>query len=341
MIEPVGKVAEIVGLLGGGGRLLILTHNNPDPDSIAAAFGLRHILSYVTKIGVKLGYGGTIGRAENRAMVKLLRIPLHPMTGGMASRFKHIAVVDAQPGAKNVSLTQAVDCDIVIDHHMPLKGMKSKFTDLREHFGSTSTIISEYIKENEIPLSARVATALYYGIKTDTDDLGRGSTDYDFKMIQFLFPNVSLKLLQRIENASIPRDYVRHYSEGVSNAVIYRDVVVSDLGSLTAPEAAAELADFLLKIEGMKWSLCFGRIDMRIYFSIRTRRKSAFAGKLAVRMAGKKGSAGGHDCSAGGFVLLEGVSEPDFQIQRKKLADKFLKMLARDKTNFTPLIDKD
>ncbi len=250
MIDATGKLAEIVKTLSGGGRLLILTHNNPDPDSIAAAFALRHILSFVTKMKSKLGYGGTIGRAENRAMVKLLRIPFYPMTAPMASRFKHIAIVDAQPGAKNVLVTRKTECDIVIDHHIPVKAGRSKFKDLRQHYGSTSTILTEYIKENQIPLNARVATALFYGIRTDVDDLGRGSSDYDFKMMHYLFPFVSLKWLKRIENAPIPIHYLRHYTEGLTKAAIYKDVVTADLGTITSPEAVAELAAFFIENRG-------------------------------------------------------------------------------------------
>ena len=337
MIEAKGKLAQIAKNFNGSGQLLILTHNNPDPDSIAAAFGLRHALSHVTKVKTKLGYGGSIGRAENRIMVKLLRIPLHPMTGGMVSRFKHVAVVDAQPGAKNVAVSKGLKCDIVIDHHVPIKTMQCNYKDLRVHYGSTSTIITEYIKENDIPLNARVATALFYGIRTDIDDLGRGSSDQDFKMMHFLFPSVSLKWLRRIENAAIPRDYIRHFSDGISNANIYKDLIISDLGAVTSQEAVAELSDFLLKIEGIRWSLILGSVDNRLYFSIRTLKKRLAAGRLAVRLAGKKGSAGGHDRSAGGFIPIDGLSDEQVLGLKKDMTAKFLKILGRDKTQASRL----
>lgn len=337
MIEASGKLLEIKGLLEGKGRLLILTHNNPDPDSIGSAFGLRHALSQVMKIKTTLAYGGVIGRAENRSMVRLLRIPLHQLSPALAARYKNVALVDAQPGGKNIVLHKKAHCEIVIDHHTPSRKCPSRFMDLRDDYGATSTIITEYIKDNGIPLNARVATALYYGIKTDIGDLGRDGGDKDWKMLQYLFPKISLKWLSRIENASVPPSYFRHYVDAVNNALIFRELVVSDLGVVTSRDAVAQMADFLLKIDGVRWSLCYGLFEEGLYFSLRTRRKGKKAGKMALRLAGRKGSAGGHDRSAAGFLPLAGKSQEEIMRMKKELGEKFRRLLGRESAVPVPL----
>ncbi|MRR59437.1 MAG: hypothetical protein EG824_14705, partial [Deltaproteobacteria bacterium] len=62
--------------LKGKRKVLIITHDNPDPDSIAAAFGLKFILRKTLGITAVIAYGGIIGRAENQSMVKLLHIDM-------------------------------------------------------------------------------------------------------------------------------------------------------------------------------------------------------------------------------------------------------------------------
>jgi len=343
LIEPTGKLAELTRALGDAKRLLILTHNNPDPDAIAAAFGLRHILAHVHKVKTRLAFGGSVGRAENRAMVKLLRIPLHDITAGQVSRYKNVALVDSQPQAKNVLVPEGMLCRIVIDHHLAGRGRKNAehgaFTDFRPEYGSTSTIIAEYARENEIPLNARVATALFYGIKTDIRDLGRDRTDRDIAMMQFVFPKISLKWLWKIENVQVPREYFRDFADAFNNAVITGDLVASDLGDVSWAEAVAEMADFLLRIKGVRWSFCVGRVGSRLVFSIRTLRKRKRVGELAYRLAGRKGSAGGHDRSAGGFIPLDDMEEKEIERVRKDLANRFAARIGRDLSLGTPLVE--
>ena len=65
------SVASMIEWLRGRGKILIVCHDNPDPDSIAAAVALRHLILMKTGQDAVLSYGGVIGRSENRQMVEL------------------------------------------------------------------------------------------------------------------------------------------------------------------------------------------------------------------------------------------------------------------------------
>ncbi|MCZ7585743.1 MAG: DHH family phosphoesterase [Deltaproteobacteria bacterium] len=342
-IEPQGKLKELVDALANVDRLLILTHNNPDPDSIGSALGLRHVLQHTTKVKSRLAYGGNVGRAENRAMITLLRVPIHEITAKQVARYKNVAIVDALPDAQNILAPAARSCRIVIDHH--LRRAKSKeppncFSDFRPQYGATSTIITEYVKTNNIPLNARVATALYYGIKTDIRDLGRDKRDVDLAMMQFLFPKISLRWLWKIERTPVPREYFRYFAVAINSAVIVGDAIVSDLGGTDFPEVVAEMADFLLKVKGMRWSFCVGSKNGKLFFSARTLRRGRRAGALAARLAGRKGSAGGHDRSAGGIVEADAAPEAEAKA-RQELIERFLRSLGREFAAGQGLLPRD
>jgi nanoRNase/pAp phosphatase (c-di-AMP/oligoRNAs hydrolase) len=65
--------------LNGRTSMLIYTHDNPDPDALAAGLGLRHLVEKEIGAVVTLAHGGIVGRAQNRAMVENLKIPLTPV----------------------------------------------------------------------------------------------------------------------------------------------------------------------------------------------------------------------------------------------------------------------
>ena len=161
------KLVKLFELVSRKRKILILTHNNPDPDSLASAFALKYIFKVRCHIDSIIAYGGIVGRAENRAMIKHLKMDVKPIADITIKNFSVIAMVDSQPGAGNNILPKSVLPTIVIDHHHPIraKSRKVPFADVRTGYGSTSTIVTEYLKETDIPnIDRNVATALLYGI---------------------------------------------------------------------------------------------------------------------------------------------------------------------------------
>lgn len=328
------KLEEIATLVSGAGRrkVLILCHTSPDPDSIASACGLSYLLK--KKFGVRstIGYGGVVTRAENQAMVHRLRIKMHQMSRVDPSRYYGIALMDAQPGTGNNILNVRDEPPmIVVDHH-PLRKMslKALYHDIRPSYGATSTIVTEYIVAAELTPTRSLANALLYGIKTDTGSLARGGDKADFNAFHYLSPMTNPRVLGWIEKPSLPVAYFVDYHRGLSKAVLFRDVAISDVGKIDSEAIIPELADLLLHIDGVCWSLCIGKVDNLMILSLRTTSRTYRAGHVLRKILGRSGSAGGHREMAGGQVPLNGMTEGEKRRLAQTFIERFLRLIQRE-----------
>jgi len=259
----------------------------------------------VAGVQCSLAHGGSVGRAENRALSRYLDLRLHAMTEVDLNRFNAIALVDTQPVTGNNSLPADIVPDIVIDHH-PIRRAtrRSPFTDVRGKYGATSTIIYEYLTEAGIPIDVDLATALLYGIRSDTQDLGRETTQADIDAFLALYPRANKRMLSRIEHERVPDAYYQALSKALAGAEIHGNALLADLGPTDNPDMTGEVADLLLRREGTGWALCHGVHEGKLLFSIRTGEAGVDAGKAARRIAGRKGTAGGHNAFAAGQIPL-------------------------------------
>lgn len=315
---------RLISLAGRKQKILVLCHNNPDPDAISSAFALKSLFSQALKRKAVIGFGGIVGRAENRELINRLKIEMVQAQEIDFRRFSFICLVDSQPGIANNSLPHGLLPNVVIDHHPLLKGTKKcEFYDVRPDYGSTATILTEYLRELGLRVERRLATALFYGLKTDTNNLLRSTNKADMDTFNFLFPRVAPKTLAAIENPAIPHSYYRKFSEGLENSIQYKDVVISYAGTLSNPEIVAELADFLLRMENIRWTLCMGEFKEELVLSVRTNRRGYQAGKVAVRILRGIGQGGGHIKAAGGKVDLIGYSPEAKERVKKEIIVRF------------------
>jgi nanoRNase/pAp phosphatase (c-di-AMP/oligoRNAs hydrolase) len=334
LTKSVAKLEELASVLRGAGRrrVLLLCHNNPDPDSIASAFGFRFLLS--KRFGVRsiLGYGGVVTRAENKAMIQRLRIKLQQFSHIEPSKFYATALIDAQPGTGNSLMGQRGEPPtIVIDHH-PLRRLSQKaaFHDVRPHYGATSTIITEYLVASELTPTRSVANALLYGIKTDTNTLGSGATKTDFNAFLYLSSYANPRVVGWIEKPPLPREFFEDYVKGLSSTLIFRDAAVSSLGKIRSSAIIPELADLLLRVHGVSWSLCMGENKNLLILSLRSTSHTYRAGVVLRKLLGRAGSAGGHKEMAGGQVPLSGLTRTEKDALPTNLISKFLKLIDRE-----------
>jgi len=340
MIE---KLDRLYDLVRNKRKILVATHTNPDPDTIASAYAIRHLFSSWGLNSV-LVYGGMIGRAENKAMINRLRIPLRSIQTVNPFNFKIIALIDAQPGAGNDPIPPSLLPSIVIDHHPARKRSLLKevpFVDIRPGYGSTSTILAEYLQESGAEMTRRVATALYYGIKADTRDLGRDAHEIDVEMSSRLYPKVLLKTLSSIEYPRLPREYFRIIWKALDMTVWYpgKKVLVSELGFIMDPDMVPVMADFLIRVEGTKWVLVLGELDHEVIFSLRTTSHTQGSADRLSRIMIKAiegGSAGGHDAMAAGKVALPPAVRG--QEMQEKLKDRFLRKLGCEVPKGVPFL---
>ncbi len=339
------KTAELEQLLKAARRdgLLILAHNNPDPDSLASCAALQFLVKQWLGVPSSLGYGGLVTRAENKAMIQRLRLPFTRLTRIERSDYFGIAILDAQPGTgNNLLLSREEPPLVVIDHH-PLRGSsrKAAFRDVRPDYGSTSTILTEYLVSVGIEPSRSVANALFYGIKTDTNYLLRGTSQADFRAYRYLAPLTNPRVLGLIERPRLKTAHFEAYHKGLSRATLYRDVAVCDLGRVEEDSIIPVLADDLLRIEGVCWSLVAGTHEEMILISLRSTSRKHQAGKILRQLVGSSGHAGGHGEAAGGQIPLTGKSKENHEGVVPGLFEDFLRLLDRDGCHPRPLVPQN
>jgi len=296
-----GVPPPLLEVLGGPGPIIILPHDNPDPDALASAAALQFLAKQLLEKDSAIALGGIVGRAENRAMLRYLNIQLVPVEeSGLEEPDAVIALVDTQPGRRNNSLPAGITPSIVIDHH-PESSPHSDiaFADLRNDYGATATILTEYLMDKRLIVEGKIATALFYGIMAETQDLGRESMTEDTEACHFLYPYTNKRRLAKIENARVPREYFRVFRDAIEEAVIYDRAVISVLGEVRYPDMVAEVADFLLRLDAAEWSAVIGYYEGALYISLRTTQRDASAGELLQKIIGSD-HAGGHDMIAGG-----------------------------------------
>ena len=303
------NLESAIGLLSSG-PLLILPHDNPDPDSLAGAMGLARLAQSVGCESV-IGLGGIVGRAENRAFVRELAIPLVPMASIDPRNFGRIALIDTQPGTGNNSLPPGRAADIIIDHHPPRpESLAAPWCDLREEAGVSSAIVLEYLVARGINIDTRLATAFLYAIKSETRDLGREATPPLRRTYVDLLPRADHQTLYAITHPKLPLSHFAAVDRAIRFAEVRGPLITVNLGVLAYPDLVAEVADLLLAVEGARWVLCVGCHDDMVALSIRTDIDDARAGEMIRRMIGPRGAGGGHGMSAGGR-LFEPVTDGD------------------------------
>lgn len=302
--ETLQKLRSIVT----DGPVLILTHDNPDPDALASGMALKTFLITLWGVPSRLIYSGVVARAENRAMLELLTPDWeHNDHLTELDHYSAIALVDSQPGAGNNRLPDDRPPEIVIDHHLPIQEDMShvKFADLRPDIGSTVSMLYQYFATAGLNPETNLATAMFYGLHTDTNGLVRSVSSVDEKAYFSLLKLIDRDKLLMVQQAGRSREYFRGLSDGLQAAYLYGKAVIADLGTMRHPDMAAELADVLIRLESARAVLCFGVHENTLYFSLRTKGMDVDAGLIARAIAAGDGKAGGHGAIAGGQVPLE------------------------------------
>lgn len=311
--------------------LLIVMQHNPDPDAIASAAALRRLALSRMQINCTLAHGGSVGRAENRALVAYLGLNLRRFQDVDPMRFDRIALVDTQPGTGNNALPEGFRPQIVIDHHPRRQASRGvAFTDIRRRYGATSTILHEYLQAAGIETDPPLATALLYGIRSDTQDLAREAVKPDIDAHLLLYPRANLRMLAQIEHSVLPRQYFVLLHLALSRAEQQGTCICAPLGRVENPDMMGEVADLLVRQESIDWCLCLGVFEGQLLLSIRrtsTDTSSHLAATIARQTVGRYGTAGGHELIAGGQVALGKNADAAIAGLEKKLMRRFVKAL--------------
>ena len=299
----------------GTGPVLILTHDNPDPDALASGKALATLLKDAWNIPSRLLYSGLVLRAENRALLDLLTPEWEP--GDILAdldQYTSVALVDTQLGAGNNRLPASYVPQIVIDHHLPVRETLGKvpYVDVRPETGATVTLLYQYLEAAGVVPDSDLATAMFYGLKTDTRGLSRGTSPFDTTVYLRLLSQIDRSKLIQIEQAGLSQEYFQAFSRGLLTAQVYEQSIVAILGTMHRPDLAAEMADLLIRFDRAQAVLCMGIHDQTLHLSIRTEPLGQDAGLLIQQVIVSPGKAGGHGTMAGGQVPLDGQKEEHY-----------------------------
>jgi nanoRNase/pAp phosphatase (c-di-AMP/oligoRNAs hydrolase) len=308
--------------LAGKGPVLILTHDSPDPDALAAGKALAFLLNNTWEIDTELMYSGLVARAENQAMLKILTPEWEHINGYLdLERYSAVALVDSQPSAGNNSLPVNFLPQIVIDHHKPIQEALKEvaYVDVRPDIGATTSMVFQYLEAAKIEPDPALATAMFYGLQTDTRSLARGSSSVDEKVYMRLLRLLDRKKLIQVEQAGLSREYFRAFNQGLQATRVFGNAVYAYLGEMHRPDFPAEMADILIRLESARVAMCMGYHGETMYLSLRTEPLSdQDAGLYAQRLVIGLGKAGGHGTMAGGQIKLNVREIPNLVVEMEK-----------------------
>jgi nanoRNase/pAp phosphatase (c-di-AMP/oligoRNAs hydrolase) len=325
------KLERLFCTIEGKKNALIVSHTNPDPDSIASALALQYFLQETAKIKSTVALNGIIGRAENRALIEYLSLEHKFLEQINLSDYEIIALIDTHIGMGNNPLNDSIPITIEIDHH-PGKAAnkKAEFSDIRESFGATATILTNYLLSAGLKIGTKLATALFYAIKAETQDLGREAMTSDRKAYLTLYQIIDFRALAKIQRANLSPQYFQDMGRAIRRTAIYDDVVISTPGNVNNPDMVAELADTFMRLKDIRWAIVMGCYQQKMYISVRSNDPDNDAGELVRNVVGKMGTAGGHDMFAGGRLPCK--TEPGAHWKLKeKLRKRFLAELGYDR----------
>lgn len=328
-MKPGFHARRLVKLLAEKGKslspLTILTHDHPDPDALASAWALAHLAQSLGKIRTRIVYGGMIGRAENRMMAERLFLPARPLRKGELAGVPHLALVDTQPPFKNNRCPPRRIPDLILDHHPRHADTHSDMALIDESVGATTTILVEALMAAGLRVPGRLATAIVYGIGSETQNLGREATTRDMEAYQALWPKANMKTLWRISYPQRPEAFFMTLAHAVREAFVIGRVVGANLGEVNTPDRVAQMADFLLTLEKMQWSIVTARYQGRLHVSLRANDPGAGAGRLLKRLLGGGNRGGGHGMIAGGSLELGAEApEQEWRAAEEKVVTEFL-----------------
>ena len=294
------KLNRFYDLFAGSDHVLIVI--NADPDSIASAMAVKRIL-WRRVNNVIISKINRITRPDNMAMIRLLGVSLIHVSKVDPLHYNKFIIIDSQP--HHHELFSAYDFTAVIDHHEDTGKNQIPYKDIRPEYGATASIMTEYLRAAKIKPSGKLATGLYYAIKTDTANFERNTTNEDMRAFQFLFKHANIHLARKIEQVDMRLEFLDEFKKAINDHVLSRNKIFVHLGKLKNPDICVLIADFFMRFNLVTWSVVSGIHENKLIIVVRNDGSRKDAGKLLARKFSMFGSAGGHKSMARAEIFAE------------------------------------
>ena len=215
-----------------------------------------------------------------------------------------IALIEASFPSKNNILPIEVIPNLIFDHHhVDINSVKGDFVDIQPRLGATSTIMTKYIRQLNIKLDSQLATALLYGIRTDTNGFTRNTTSDDLDAASYLSPLADVNILAQLESPPMSLETLDIIGRAIRNREIRGSYLASFVDFITDRDALPQAAEMMLQLEGVNTVLVFGINEDKVQLSGRSRDTRVNLGLLMQSAFGKLNT-GGHATMAAGAINL-------------------------------------
>jgi nanoRNase/pAp phosphatase (c-di-AMP/oligoRNAs hydrolase) len=324
-VSTAEKCKRLQETAGSDDTLAILIH--ADPDSMASAMALKRLFWRKVK-RVNIVRVNKILRADNLAFVRLLNLKQQHLQNFKSSEVTKWAMVDSQPNHQEAF--SKFQFDIIIDHHPVSENLDAAFIDIQEHYGANSTILTEYLKASRIKPSPSLATALFFGIKNDTNSFVRNTVSNDIKAFRYLYEYANLNIIKKIESSEMTKKNLPSFKKAIDRLIFLKRTAFIHMGAVDDAATLVIMADFFMKMAEATSSVVSGIHDQKLIVIFRNAGFRRNAGRLAKEMFGSIGSAGGHKSMARAEIPLEQIKPnadkktdlEQYVLRRLKNADK-------------------
>ncbi|WP_320005976.1 DHH family phosphoesterase [Maridesulfovibrio sp.] len=302
------QLQDLLALCNKDERWLVVV--NADPDSLASAMAFKRIIGRrVSEVGI--AHINEVKRLDNLAMMHYLRIPAQRMIPTLVAQYDKFAILDSQP--HHHPDFDDLKFSVIIDHH-PLPAepyTDAEYVDIRPKYAANCTMMTEYLYNLKIRPAKLLATALLYGIKTDTQSFERPFIDDDVKAFRYLTKYADMDLIKRITRSEIHPDWLRYFSRAFYNLRRIGLGLFSHIGKVENPDTLVILADFLMRVHGVSWDVVSGIYEDTLVVIFRGDGMRKDMGKMAAKLFNEIGSAGGHKAAARAEIKLEALEDAD------------------------------
>lgn len=287
--RKIPKIQEMMSLFSREEKWLIVI--NADPDAMASAMALKRIMSRRV-LEADIAKINEITRPDNLAMIRGTHLHMLPFSPELCAQYHKFAMVDSQP--HHSPLFQGMHFSIIIDHHpLPATPAEAEFSVIRPEYGSNSALLTEFLYNLKLRPGKLLATALQFGIKSDTAGFTRKFTDVDIRAYHYLMKFADQPLLSRIIRSEFHRRWLPFFAKACSSLHAAGSGQFVYIGKVENPDILVVIADFLTRVYEFLWvavSGLYGDTVVVIYRGDGSRD----IGKMASAQFSDIGSAGGH-----------------------------------------------
>jgi nanoRNase/pAp phosphatase (c-di-AMP/oligoRNAs hydrolase) len=325
------KAKDLIQLSQGKKRVLIITKDYPNPDSISSAAALSTLIRESAAVDtIIITCAGMLGANQNRFILEFLKITFLPFEQIDLADFDLIAMVDTLPNSFDNPRLNKLLPHIVISNDLPIKRLDGvAFVDIRNNYCATASILWEYLRYSNIEISRELSTALVYGIRTESQEYGRETSRHDLEAFIHAFTKSNRKLLSKIAHSKRSREYYLLLREAMTRTFYCDNVIICRLGQIVEPEIIPEFALLAIRLEHMTWALSLGRCEHHLLLHIRTTNMRANAEKVMRGVIGDKRPSLGYRVVASSKIDISGCSAAEIEQREDEYIARFLKILKK------------